>query len=151
MGTDCKTTWLDSGLQTPGSTLLYKVKIIQYIHQGLANNIRSKDESVWKIICCSYQADGKGFVSDSLCVCDNNTRQYGFYRKRKLSPFILQEVVSHWVGHNMLRGSLIGHLGRQSQSQVILTFADTCETPCLLVFYPLLYIVRFYHSKQLVE
>ena len=56
--------------------------------------------------------------------------------KRKLSPFIVQEVAYYWVGHNMLRGSLIGPLGRQSQSQVILTFTSTCETDCLLFFAP---------------
>ena len=51
---------------------------------------------------------------------------------RKFSAFVVQEVEYYWTGPKTLRGSLFGHLGWQSQSQVILTFANTCETPCWL-------------------
>ena len=51
---------------TPGLTLLYKVKMIQYTNQELSNNIRNVDDLNWKIIFYSYQADCKRLF---LCLC----------------------------------------------------------------------------------
>ena len=62
----------------------------------------------------------------SMCLC----------RKQEVLCFYMtgSPTLKGWTFRT--QSSVIGRLGSQSQSQVILTFTDSCKTPCLLVIQP---------------